>query len=196
MPLVLESLLFPHAWVRAVSCRVVALYVRMREVTLPPPSPPTDFEVLRERNGLYQLGRRLCIYLNQPALPETMLRAAIPAAVFTVRAMYRNPDLMAAAKALPRNGARRKRAKAAEGSPEEGTEGQVEAFEQDQRDLDESSSGISSGTAGLGLGLVLGSGAAWMMQRLRGIGTDSRGTRRSAVMKVRHLRHHRKSNRV
>ena len=77
-------------------------------MTLPPP-PPTVFEVLRERNGLYQLGRRLCIYLNQPnpfsprpcrAMPSH----PIPATAFTVRvrvrAMYRNPDLMAAAKAL------------------------------------------------------------------------------------------------
>jgi len=129
MLLVLEALLFPHAWVRAVCCRLLLLYLSQRDVTrltsdAISASNLPSFELLTRPNGLYQLGRRLCVCLSQAGQATgALVEAASAAAVFTVRAMFRQTE---------------------------------------------------------------GDGAAWLMQRLRGVGTDSQrtGPRRLLVLRL------------
>jgi len=94
MELLQESLLFPHAWVRAVSVRVLLLYTKRRDVTRARLSTSADgLEVLTQPNGLYHFARRLCIVLNQTSMSSTMLDGVVGNIVFVVRAMLRNPDL-------------------------------------------------------------------------------------------------------
>lgn len=94
MELVQESLLFPHAWVRAVSVRVLHLYIKRRDVIRARLSTSVDgVEIFTTPNGLYQLARRLCIVVNQTTMQATMLDSVTVCTVFVVRAMLRNPDL-------------------------------------------------------------------------------------------------------
>ena len=104
MEVVQEAMLFPHAWVRSVACRLIRLYLSRREVTLgrshtssssssSSSRDKSTVEILTTSNGLFHLGRRLCVVLNQPHLTTTLLEAAVANVVFVVRAMARNPDL-------------------------------------------------------------------------------------------------------
>ena len=94
MELLQESLLFPHAWVRAVSVRVLLLYTKRRDVTRARLSTsPDGVEVFTQPNGCYHFARRLCIVLNQTSMSSTMLDGVVGCVVFVVRAMLRNPDL-------------------------------------------------------------------------------------------------------
>ena len=105
MEAVQEAMLFPHAWVRSVACRLIRLYLSRRDVSLgrshtssssSSSSSSRDkgtVEILTTSNGLFHLGRRLCVVLNQPHLTSTLLEAAVANVVFVVRAMARNPDL-------------------------------------------------------------------------------------------------------
>ena len=104
MEAVQEAMLFPHAWVRSVACRLIRLYLSRRDVSLgrshtaasSSSSSSRDkgmVEVLTTSNGLFHLGRRLCVVLNQPHLTSTLLEAAVANVVFVIRAMARNPDL-------------------------------------------------------------------------------------------------------
>mmetsp|Transcript_111635 Transcript_111635/g.218818 ORF Transcript_111635/g.218818 Transcript_111635/m.218818 type:complete len:1033 (+) Transcript_111635:1-3099(+) len=94
MELMQESLLFPHAWVRAVSVRVLLLYTKRRDVSRARLSTSADgTEVLTTPNGLYHMARRLCVVLNQTSMNRTMLDGVVSCTVFVIRAMIRNPDL-------------------------------------------------------------------------------------------------------
>ena len=163
MPLILESLLYPHAWVRAASCRVVVLYLQQRDVVpdrLALPSSSEDsFEFLTQKNGLYQLGRRLCVFLSHHNLTDGMLEHAATAAVFAVRAMFRNPHLMSSSIT-------------AAGS--KGSLNDDDRIEDGVVDATDDAEGI----------VVESDGATWMMRRLRGVGFDSRGDRVLHVMRV------------
>lgn len=67
MELIQESLLFPHAWIRSVSSRVLLLYLHRRDVMKSRLYTSLDgIEILMIPNSLYQLARRICIVLNQP----------------------------------------------------------------------------------------------------------------------------------
>jgi hypothetical protein len=113
MELVQESLLFPHAWVRAASVRVLLLYLRRRDVARLTTSPD-GFEVLTAPNGMYQLARRLCVVLNQTAMHGNMLESVVACTVFTVRAMLHNPQLNQVSEELLAQDAARARAGAGE----------------------------------------------------------------------------------
>jgi hypothetical protein len=94
MGLILETLLFPHSWVRSVACRVLKLYMSRRDVTHGRLSTSNDgTEILIQPNALYNLARKLCVVLNQPELPASLLEATKYSVVFTIRAMENNPDL-------------------------------------------------------------------------------------------------------
>lgn len=167
MPLVLESLLYPHAWVRAASCRVVVLYLQQRDVVpgrlaLPSAAAAEDsFEFLIQKNGLYQLGRRLCVFLSHHNLTDGMLEHAATAAVFAVRAMFRNPQLMSSSITA---------------AVHDGSKGSMNEDDrvEDGVDLIDDPEG----------NVVESDGATWMMRRLRGVGFDSRGDRVLHVMRV------------
>jgi U3 small nucleolar RNA-associated protein 20 len=86
MQTVQEAILFPHAWVRAASCRLLALYLGRRDVSGPRLRTSVDgIEILTMPNGLYDLSRRLCIVLNQPRLTDALLNSAVNALVFVIR---------------------------------------------------------------------------------------------------------------
>jgi hypothetical protein len=94
MELMQESLLFPHAWVRAASVRVLRAYLHRRDVSRTRLSTsPDGTEVLTIPNGLYHLARRLCVVLNQTSMNNSMLENVVICTVFVVRALLRNPDL-------------------------------------------------------------------------------------------------------
>ena len=157
MPLILESLLYPHAWVRAASCRVIVLYLQQRDVfpgqLALPSAPEGSFEFLIQKNGLYQLGRRMCVFLSHHNLTDGMLDHAATAAVFTVRAMFRNPHLMSSSVGASSNGA------------DDGVEDSVDIHEDSGEHVESD-------------------GATWMMRRLRGVGFDNRGDRVLHIMRV------------
>ena len=134
-----ETLLYPHVWVRSVSCRILELYVKRRDPKLfLSKSPQSEGDILLQHNGLYNFARRLCVALNQPELPEGLFQPLCSCIVFAVRALYHA-----------------------------------------QGDKDISSRTIDETDAS-----QQPEGANWAIQRLRGIGADSRGSRRLHVIKV------------
>jgi len=102
MELIQESLLFPHAWVRSASCRVLSYYLRRRDTVVDHhhhhPRLITSLkdggiEVLTMPNSLYHMARRICIVLNQFNLSSKLLDSLVECIVFVIRAMTHNPHL-------------------------------------------------------------------------------------------------------
>ena len=152
-------------------------------------SLPSGREVLLLPNGLYRLARRLCIVLNQPYLPAGMLESLCFCLVYTIRAMQRNPDL--AVIPVDKSTARRNKGDADDHNDEEGDgdsdeeESDESSGDEDIMHMDEFRERQEAGITGDDATFDDLSGANWIMQRLRGIGADSRGNRRIHVMKVR-----------
>lgn len=189
MEIVQEAMLYPHAWVRAAAARVLRHYLQRRDVARAQLSvTPTGQEILLQPNALYHLTRRLCVVLNQPVLAEGLVEAVSFSLVFVVRAMYRNPDLAE----MPLDAARDAEEKQA-GAPDDQADADTEDDENDAQDesdddnededeeeqeetVHEVKSDVRTSTRP--------SGTAWAMQRLRGLGLDSRGNRRLFVIRV------------
>ena len=121
LELIQELLLFPHAWVRAVSARVLVLYLNRRgtsraslEAALTSTShhnvnsnpkgeggkkrgrsvqPKERHEALLVPNALYHTSRRLCVALNQPSLDTGLLGSISSGLVKVCRMMIENNDL-------------------------------------------------------------------------------------------------------
>jgi hypothetical protein len=198
MEQVQEAMLFPHAWVRAVAVRVVQLYLSRRDVTRARLSVTADgVEILTTPNGLYHLARRLCIVINQPTLPAAMVDPLSTCLVFAIRAMLRNPDLAVVPAGESGDGEDddEEEERVASEQPaeecdddEEEDENEVEGEEEEPQDEGVQhevvrGKSLNSSTVVEKVGAEL-SGANWVMQRLRGIGADSRGNKRIHVMKV------------
>lgn len=224
---VFEAIVFPHSWVRAAASRVLKFYVSRRDVSLSQQqqrvrlstssqasgSGDDSAEALLCPNALYQLGRRLCVALNQPLLAPAHLDALVTDIIFVVRTMARNPHL-----ALVRPTA---------DNDEDGDDcqGDIEGVRPNVEDRDEDEDGVDivsedddkdengdevddhldggsddecepkgfvsplDGAVGEGVDIgcekeTAASGANWMMQRLRGIGADPRGRRRLYVIQA------------
>jgi hypothetical protein len=175
MGVVLESLLFPHAWVRAVSCRVLAQYLRRRDATQSNlGSVVTEDlrggEILLRDNALYHLARRLCIVINYPVISSSLLPALVECLCFAIRAMYHHPDLVSSA--------------APSVDPElvPGENDDSAGISNEGSDTDSDAPAPDSTRDQLKV--QKGPSSNWVMQRLRGIGADSRGSRRYNVIKV------------
>jgi hypothetical protein len=124
MELMQESLLFPHAWVRNVSVRVLALYLKRRDVYRARLSTsPDGAEVLTAPNGLYQLARRLCVVVNQTSMNMGMLDSVVACTVFVVRAMVRNPDLNQVSPDLLKEGKKTRKGKRSNDEEGDGADG-------------------------------------------------------------------------
>lgn len=192
MELIQEAMVFPHAWVRGAALRVVQMYLghrNRRDLSQLRSSLPTGREVLLLPNGLYRLARRLCIVLNQPYLPAGMLQSLSFCLVYTVRAMQRNPDLAV----IPVDKSSKNKARGGddddEGNQNDDSEDEEESSgDEDIMHMDEYRERQEAGIAGDDATFDDMSGANWIIQRLRGIGADSRGHRRIHVMKVRERR--------
>merc|ERR1711871_488392 len=93
-----EALLYPHSWVRTAACRFLNQYLDRRDpVELLSDKikreQNSSVEVLTQKNGLYQMARRLSVALNQPTLPDALQISIVNCVVFTIRAMAHHPLL-------------------------------------------------------------------------------------------------------
>ena len=202
-----ELLLYPHAKVQGAACRVLQLYLSRRNPKLlaNPTGTKVSYDLLLSPNYLYDLGRKLCLVLNRPSLSEGHLYSAMYSIKFVVCALFHNPGLTVQveqpsmtslqeeeeAKGLDGEAADEDDKADAEDSGDDEDEGESEsppvdnmAPEEDGADEDgpagdeEDDDEVDEGADGK-------DGSNWIMQRLRGIGTDSRGLRRYHVLKVR-----------
>ena len=195
MEIVQEAMLFPHAWVRAAAARVLCSYLQRRDVNRSKlATSATGTEILLQPNALYHLARRLCIVLNQPVLSESLLRSASTSLVFVIRAMFQNPELAV----LPEESAEQSAAATdAGGDGDDDAEG--DGDEEDDDDDDDEDDGAEDEEEAVALTVANAkmhqtmpsspaalpkTGASWTMQRLRGLGVDSRGNRRHYVLTV------------
>lgn len=154
METVQESMLYPHSWVRSVSCRILSLYIKRRNpLTLESSVQRGQSEILTQHNQLYNFARRLCVTLNQPVLTSNLLDSLSNCLVFVVRALFHSSS---------------------------GEEKSTTAVTGGDDDIDSDGEG-DGGNAHAREGRA---GANWVIQRLRGIGADSRGYRRFNVIKV------------
>jgi hypothetical protein len=152
-----ETMLFPHSWVRSVSCRILKLYLSRRDVTRARLATSSDgIEFLLAPNSMYHLARKLCIVVNQPFLDASLLEAVTSSLVFVIRAMDKNADLHSITS----------------GGKEEEEEDDDNEENEDEVEVVKT---INSRNV---------SGANWVIQRLRGLGIDPRARRRVHVMKV------------
>lgn len=188
MELVQEAMLFPHAWVRAVAGRVMTLYCSRRDPKSQflNPNYSTDKgyrDVFLLPNGLYQFARRLCVVLNQPILSSSVLESLMKCIPFCIQAMVHHKELdsvvQSAVKGL-----------STEVDDEKSVEiEEVDEVTGDEDDDDVREEGVRSQSNNLSTlddvqGEHVVSSSNWLMQRLRGIGADSRGFRRLHVLKV------------
>ena len=145
--------------------RLLASYLARRDPTKlggkTVASSSVDF--LRSDNGLYRLARRLCVALNQPLLPEALVRALVPCIVFSVRAMAHHPELC---------------------KSNSGDDGQEDREEVEEDVEDESAAG-SPGKRKSRKDDGGFEGSRWVLRRLWGLGIDHRGKRRLYVLQVR-----------
>jgi len=202
MGLILETLLFPHSWVRSVACRVLKLYMSRRDVTLGRLSTSNDgTEILIQPNALYNLARKLCVVLNQPELPASLLEATKYSVVFTIRAMENNPDLS--------KGSIDKQNDEGdlEDDEDDGNNDVKNSFEDtidDEADNDNDNDNDNDDNDNdnddddnmndndeaddnknvTEVEETNGTGSNWIIQRLRGLGADIRGKRRLHVIKI------------
>jgi hypothetical protein len=158
LELIEEAMLFPHAWVRSVACRIIQNYLRRRDpiasnfntpFAASPTAPVAESEILLSSNALYNLARRLCLVLNYPVIIPSLLPPLTSCLVFTIRAMYYHPNLVTL-------------------KPED-----------EEKEREEDEEGVSSKQEQQ---TIVSSN--WAMQRLRAIGADSRGSKRFNVIKV------------
>ena len=189
LEVVQEAMLFPHAWVRAAACRSIALYLKRRDPVAPrlgttrPSSlsgegldTHTQKEFLLLENGVYSLARRLCVVINYPVISPTLLPSLVECLVFAIRAMHHHPEMCTAP---------------CRSSAGDGEDGDAEEFEEDEgedEDADcsdeDSAPGAEDKDKSPSCTESNQGGSNWVMQRLRAIGADSRGSRRLNVLTV------------
>eukprot|EP01041_Mallomonas_annulata_P001346 gene1346-2596_t len=162
MDIVQEALVYPHAWIRCVACRIIRLYLSRRNAVTLRLTTSNDggVEILTQPNGMYHLARRLCIVLNQSQLAKPLLDAVIDCLVFVIQAMHRRPDL--ALRPI-----------------REGT-----TVENDTDEMTATTMTSTAVDAVPDTEPAVISGENWVMQRLRGLAVDRRGRRRLYVLKV------------
>jgi hypothetical protein len=200
MGLILETLLFPHSWVRSVASRVLKLYLSRRDVVPGRLSTsPDGNEILTMPNGLYNLGRKLCVVLNQPELPASLLEATAFNIVFIIRAMEYNPALSNhndnnseddddyddnddGNDIINNNNQDDDNGDSIDNDldPDDDNDDKVDDNDEDNNNDDfETSPPIKSKSSN-----EMSNGSNWIIQRLRGLGSDIRGKRRLHVLKI------------
>jgi U3 small nucleolar RNA-associated protein 20 len=154
-----EAMLFPHAWVRSVACRIIKNYLQRRDPIASNFGTPhgSGVEILLTPNALYNLARRLCLMLNYPVILPSLLPSLTSCLVFVIRAMYYHPSLVT---------------KIDQPLDEEIDSEPKSDNENDREDI----------SAAPNEPIVASSN--WAMQRLRAIGGDPRGSKRLNVLKV------------
>lgn len=157
-----EAMLFPHAWVRSVSCRIIQNYLQRRDPvasnfgTAHSSGSVAHFEILLTPNALYNLARRLCLMLNYPVILPSLLPSLTYCLVFVIRAMYYHPSLVT--------------------KIDQTLDEEIDSDPKSDPENDENNSSAPPEP------IVASSN--WAMQRLRAIGGDPRGSKRLNVLKV------------
>ena len=162
-----EALLYPHSWVRAAACRLLGQYIDRRNPSKlsalkkgKEMNPSVD--VLTEKNGLYQMARRLCVCLNQPTLPEALHTSLVKCLVFTIRVMAHNPLLC---------------------QLNSGDDNDIDDDDKETDDhLKKKTKKIENSHNNRPMQGFMG--CNWVMRRLRTIGLDIRGKRRLFVLDI------------
>jgi hypothetical protein len=162
-------------------------------------------EFLVEPGTLFGIGRRLCVLLNQAMVPENILEPAINCFVFVVLALLNTENSIDnTVERRIRTKTEKKEANVSHGAADhndsdgsyadEGdsdNEDLVKSEDEDNHDgeniedegsvQDEDSSEAPDNQVASDARV---SGLRWLMQRLRGVGIDTRGSRRMNVLKV------------
>ena len=177
-------------------------------------SVESQTEVLLRPNAWYQLARRLCIVINQPSLADALLRAATTCLVFAVRALHYNPELSILDTSDPRLSLEERsqlNQEAVEDDADDGaavyaedqpdsdvdslsgdndfeSDAPTDSVAVDKNDDEDTSLGNDRDADRIEEGArITTNGANWAMQRLRAIGSDTRGARRLYAVKVSHF---------
>ena len=203
-----ELLLYPHAKVQGAACRVLQLYLSRRnpKFLANPTGTKVSYELLVSPNYLYDLGRKLCLVLNRPSLSEGHLYSAMYCIKFVVCALFHNPGLTVQVE-QPSTLSLNEYDEVKEEDAEPGVEGSKDDADgsddegededegptvdddvapEEEEEADEEQAVVEEdGDDEVDEGAAGKDGSNWIMQRLRGIGTDSRGLRRYHVLKVR-----------
>lgn len=204
LEIILECLLYPHAWIRSISCRILKNYLDRRDVDNNRLFT-TGTEYLLQANALYSIGRRLCVVLNQPNLFSDLLESLSSCMVFTIKALFNNPQLVN----LTKEEEDRKEEEEEEEEEihdnnnheneeddEEEEENAESGEEEDHTAIDvDDTNETNDGDVEDDTSIISHSndnqhpnekvvGSSWIMQRLRAIGVDTRGERRLNVMMV------------
>jgi hypothetical protein len=202
MEVIQEAMLYPHAWVRMVSCRIIACYCARRDAKKGKSGliiSSEKGEFLTKKSGLFGLGRKLCVVLNMPQLPDGLLSSATNTLVFVITALIntagsvdnlverrvRKPDAdsqslkkarLSVRAALPdSDGDGSDDVSGDSGEGDDDSDSDEEELDEGAEEEEESVADVSSGSV---------EGYHWIMQRLRGLGVDSRGNRRLHVLQV------------
>lgn len=188
-----EAMLFPHAWVRMASCRIIQNYCERRDPTRGKSGLITSSEkgeFLTKKGGLFGLGRKLCVVLNMPVLPAGLLASATSTLVFVITALISTVGV------IENLVERRVRKPDGDEHPSKKTKllDEVESDKSgdssdDHSHDDDEDSAASDSVEEETLDDVASNtveGSHWIMQRLRGLGVDSRGNRRLHVLQVLH----------
>lgn len=207
MNLIQEAMVYPHIWIRSTACRILKLSLSRRDYQtlsmihhkssntqsnssdnrLSMESNPKDY--LTQTNALYQLSRRYCIVLNQPYLVDNLFDSVCVGLIFVIQAMYHNPHLCTTNHSVHDINDEDDEKEGLEDQDREDEDGDKEISDKEMDSKEEEGSGDDSiasesnenGNKSEELQL---SGANWVMQRLRNIGSDKRGLRRLYAIKV------------
>jgi hypothetical protein len=90
--LVQEAILYPHSWVRAAACRVIELHLSKRDLQQ---AAKGDKSALRKEGMVFQLGRRLCVALNQNLLSDSLLSPLLASLLVVLRALHHTKSAVA-----------------------------------------------------------------------------------------------------
>lgn len=199
MEVIQEAMMYPHAWVRMVSSRILASYCKRRDAKKGKSGliiSSDKGEFLMKKGGLFGLGRKLCVVLNMPQVPEGLLQSATSTLVFVIAALSNTAGVIDnLVERRMRKGAQpNKKVKAASenemldlaqnsASDDEEEEVADSDGESDDASVDSSNSDDDKAELETDSGSNV-EGHHWIMQRLRGIGVDSRGNRRLHVLQV------------
>jgi len=170
-----------------------------RDVTLERLSTSNDgIEILIQPNALYNLARKLCVVLNQPELPASLLEATTYSIVFTIRAMENNQELSKASNTDKENGeidfddndnydddgADSTSKRALEDADDDYHDNDDDDGNDDDDDDDDDTNEELEDSSTKKVEVSSLSGSNWIIQRLRGLGADIRGKRRLHVIKI------------
>ena len=195
MDLVQEMMMYPHSWVRMVSLRILSRYCCRRDA-LKGKSGLSLFseygEFLCRQGGLFSFGRKLCVVLNMMHVPDKLLSSSVCCLVFVINALVKTIDTIDNSverrkhRGICSDNDNKSQALTGKilGADTEMGSGGNEHIESDCESSESDSDCVNGDVYKNEKTIGTITGHHWIMQRLRGIGNDSRGNRRLHVLQV------------